>query len=43
MRRCRGKGYLVVGEKPCPNCDGSGKTESISLGESTDKDMKGSD
>jgi RecJ-like exonuclease len=38
--RCRGKGYLVVGEKPCPNCDGSGKTESISLGESTDTDMK---
>ena len=37
---CRGKGYLVVGEEPCPNCDGSGKTESISLGEASDKDMK---
>ena len=37
---CRGKGYLVVGEKPCPNCSGSGKTESISLGEASDKDMK---
>jgi len=38
--RCRGKGYLVVGEKPCPNCNGSGKTESISLGAASDKDMK---
>jgi RecJ-like exonuclease len=37
---CRGKGYLVVGEKPCPNCSGSGKTGSISLGEASDKDMK---
>lgn len=37
---CRGKGYLVVGEKPCPNCDGSGKTESISLRVATDTDMK---
>ncbi len=38
--RCRGKSYLVVGEKPCPNCGGSGKTESISLGEASDRDMK---
>jgi RecJ-like exonuclease len=38
--RCRGKGDLVVGEKPCPNCNGSGKTESISLGAASDKDMK---
>jgi RecJ-like exonuclease len=38
--RCSGKGYLPVGEKPCPNCSGSGKTESISLGESSDSDMK---
>lgn len=38
--RCRGKGYLVVGEKPCPNCNGSGATESISLGEASDSDMK---
>lgn len=38
--RCRGKGRLVVGEKPCPNCNGSGKTESISLGEASDSDMK---
>jgi len=37
--RCRGKGYLVVGEKPCPNCNGSGKTGSLSLGEASDKDM----
>ena len=37
--RCRGKGYLVVGEKPCPNCNGSGVTESISLGAASDKDM----
>ncbi len=38
--RCRGKGYLTVGEKTCPNCDGSGKTDSISLGEASDGDMK---
>ena len=38
--RCRGKGYLVVGEKACPNCGGSGKTGSISLGDATDSDMK---
>lgn len=38
--RCRGKGYLITGEKPCPNCGGSGKTESISLGEASDSDMK---
>jgi len=38
--RCQGLGYHVVGEEPCPNCDGSGKTGSISLGEATDKDMK---
>jgi len=37
--RCRGKGYLVVGEMPCPNCNGSGKTGSLSLGEASDKDM----
>jgi RecJ-like exonuclease len=37
--RCRGKGFLIVGEKPCPNCNGSGKTESISLGEASDSDM----
>ena len=38
--RCQGKGYLTVGEKPCPNCGGSGKTESISLGAASDTDMK---
>jgi len=38
--RCRGKGYLTVGEKTCPNCSGSGKTDSISLGEASDGDMK---
>jgi len=37
---CRGKGYLVVGDKNCPNCGGSGKTDSISLGEASDSDMK---
>lgn len=37
---CKGKGYLQVGEKPCPNCNGSGKTDSISLGEASDSDMK---
>jgi RecJ-like exonuclease len=38
--RCQGQGFLVVGDKPCPNCDGSGKIGSISLGEAPDKDMK---
>ena len=38
--KCLGLGYLVVGDMPCPNCGGSGKTESISLGEASDKDMK---
>ncbi len=38
--RCGGKGDLVVGEKPCPNCGGSGKTESISLGEASEGEMK---
>ena len=38
--KCQGLGYLVVGDMPCPNCGGSGKTESISLGEASDKDMK---
>jgi RecJ-like exonuclease len=38
--RCQGSGFIAVGEKPCPNCGGSGKTGSISLGEATDKDMK---
>jgi len=38
--RCGGKGYIVVGEQPCPNCDGSGKTESISLGEASEKEMR---
>ncbi|NPV61794.1 MAG: DHH family phosphoesterase [Methanotrichaceae archaeon] len=37
---CRGKGYLVVGERTCPNCGGSGKTDSISLGAASDSDMK---
>lgn len=37
---CKGKGYTTVGEKPCPNCSGSGKTESISLGEASASDMK---
>ncbi len=37
---CQGLGYLVVGDVPCPNCSGSGKTESISLGGASDKDMK---
>jgi RecJ-like exonuclease len=38
--KCLGKGYLVIGDKPCPNCNGSGKTESISLGEASDRAMK---
>jgi len=31
--KCGGKGYRVVGEKTCPNCKGTGKIESVSLGE----------
>ncbi|MDM7934012.1 MAG: S1 RNA-binding domain-containing protein, partial [Methanothrix sp.] len=38
--RCQGKGYLVAGERPCPNCNGSGKTDSISLGSASDSEMK---
>ncbi|MBN1324335.1 MAG: DHH family phosphoesterase [Methanotrichaceae archaeon] len=37
--RCQGKGYLQVGEQPCPNCKGTGKTDSISLGEARDSDI----
>ncbi|MCJ7443213.1 MAG: DHH family phosphoesterase [Methanotrichaceae archaeon] len=38
-KNCRGKGYMVAGEKPCPNCSGSGMIGSISLGEASDKDI----
>ncbi|MBP7070830.1 MAG: DHH family phosphoesterase [Methanothrix sp.] len=38
--RCQGRGFLVVGDKPCPNCDGSGKIGSISLGEASEGEMK---
>jgi RecJ-like exonuclease len=38
--KCRGKGYTIMGEKLCPNCGGSGKTEMISLGEASDRDIK---
>ena len=38
--RCQGQGFLVVGDKPCPNCDGSGKIGSISLGEASEGEMK---
>jgi RecJ-like exonuclease len=38
--RCNGKGCLVVGEKPCPNCSGTGKTESIRLGEASASEME---
>ncbi|HOT07900.1 MAG TPA: DHH family phosphoesterase [Methanotrichaceae archaeon] len=37
--RCQGEGYLVVGQRPCPNCEGTGKSESISLGESRASDI----
>lgn len=37
---CRGLGYRVVGERACPNCEGSGKTGAISLGEASDSDMQ---
>ncbi len=36
---CQGKGYHQVGEQPCPNCKGTGKTDSISLGEAKDSDI----
>ena len=38
--KCQGRGFLVVGDKPCPNCDGSGKIGSISLGEASEGEMK---
>ena len=37
--KCGGKGRIDVGEKVCPNCKGTGKTESISLGEATEGEM----
>jgi len=33
--RCGGKGYSVTGEKACPNCKGTGRIESVSLGEAS--------
>jgi archaea-specific RecJ-like exonuclease len=38
--RCEGKGFATVGERPCPNCGGIGKTESLSLGEASADEMK---
>jgi RecJ-like exonuclease len=37
--RCEGKGHIAVGETTCPNCKGSGKTESLNLGEAPLSDM----
>jgi len=37
--KCGGKGYRVVGETVCPNCKGSGKIESINLGESSEREI----
>ncbi|NYT01407.1 MAG: DHH family phosphoesterase [Methanosarcinales archaeon] len=37
--KCKGEGRLVVGEQTCPNCNGSGKTESISLSEVRSSDI----
>ncbi len=37
--KCGGKGRIDVGEKVCPNCKGTGNTESISLGEATEGEM----
>ena len=36
--RCGGKGYSVTGEKACPNCKGTGRIESVSLGEASDSE-----
>ncbi|HRW82835.1 MAG TPA: hypothetical protein P5049_05195, partial [Methanothrix sp.] len=33
--KCGGKGYRTVGERACPNCKGTGKIESVSLGEAS--------
>jgi len=33
--RCGGKGHLTVGDRVCPNCKGTGKIESVSLGEAS--------
>jgi len=33
--KCGGEGRLTVGDKDCPNCKGTGKIESVSLGEAS--------
>ncbi|MHC1631475.1 MAG: DHH family phosphoesterase [Methanotrichaceae archaeon] len=37
--KCGGKGYRIISEKTCPNCKGSGKIESINLGNFTESDI----
>lgn len=37
--KCGGKGYKVTGERECPNCKGSGKIDSVSLGQASDSDI----
>jgi len=38
--RCAGKGYQITGERTCPNCDGRGKTGSVSLAEAKASDIE---
>ncbi len=37
---CHGKGFIVQGEKPCENCNGTGKVKSVNLVGMTEKDLK---
>ncbi|WP_174590196.1 DHH family phosphoesterase [Methanocella conradii] len=37
---CNGKGLVIKGEKPCENCNGTGKVKSVNLVGMTEKDLK---
>ncbi len=36
---CKGTGSIIISEKECPDCKGSGKTKSISLEKLSEKDL----
>lgn len=38
--QCHGKGFIIKGEKPCDNCNGTGKVKSVNLVGMTEKDLK---
>ncbi len=37
---CHGKGFFIKGEKPCDNCNATGKVKSVNLVGMTEKDLK---